>query len=359
MKIQEVNAYPLHIPLTEDAPGDNRPKVVIVEVKTADGLTGWGQAFCYWCQGAVVAAIEQGLRQHLIGEDARAIRTILKKLFQVTHIWGRYGITTYAISGVEIALWDLAGKRAGKPLCDLLGGVDNREVHAYASLVRYPEGDERIPAMAKQAKQEGYGMIKLHQHDEGSLQRVREAVGDEMPLTADINCRWRLNEAERMAFALDEYHLTWLEEPIFPPEDFETLAKLQDNTGVPLASGENLCTAFQFKQAIDAGAVTYLQPSVTKVGGIAEWLKVAALTEAASLELAPHSPYFGPGFLATLHLIAVTRQPRWVEKIYYELESPIFTRPLAFKNGTYTLPEGPGLGLEVDPQVLKTYRAKL
>ena len=103
---------------------------------------------------------------------------------------------------------------------------------------------------------------------------------------------------------------------------------------------------------------TFLQPSVIKVGGVSEFLKVATLVEAANLELAPHSPYFGPGFAASLHLIAHTGRARWIEKIYIDLESPLFTQPLRLEKGTYTLPTGPGLGADMDPHVLKEYRWK-
>jgi L-alanine-DL-glutamate epimerase-like enolase superfamily enzyme len=108
----------------------------------------------------------------------------------------------------------------------------------------------------------------------------------------------------------------------------------------------------------EEGAVSYLQPSVTKVGGITEFLKVATLAEAFNLGLAPHSPYFGPGFLATLHLIAHTAKPKWVEKIYFDLEASPFSPPLEPKNGTYTLPDGPGLGLEINQDAVKEYRMK-
>ncbi|HEX7925979.1 MAG TPA: enolase C-terminal domain-like protein, partial [bacterium] len=146
--------------------------------------------------------------------------------------------------------------------------------------------------------------------------------------------------------------------PVWPPEDFAGLSEVQNSTGVPLSSGENACTAVQFKAMIDADAVTFLQPSVIKVGGVSEFLKVAALVEAANLELAPHSPYFGPGFVASLHLIAHTARAKWIEKIYFDLESTLFNKPLKFEKGNYHLPDGPGLGLDMDPNVLKEYRVK-
>jgi L-alanine-DL-glutamate epimerase-like enolase superfamily enzyme len=187
---------------------------------------------------------------------------------------------------------------------------------------------------------------------------AREAIGPDVPLTVDINCEWSPFQAIEMADAMNEYNLYWLEEPVWPPEDFSGLAQVQGTSGVPLAAGENWCTDWQFRQAMDAAAVTFVQPSVTKVGGISEWLRVANLARINGYEMAPHSPYFGPGFAATLHLIAHTGQARWIERIYFDLELPLFTQPLAFAGGSYTLPAGPGLGVEMDWKALEPFRLK-
>lgn len=362
MKIVDVIVHHLGIPAKKSGPEVpfvwNRLEQVVVEIKTDDGLTGWGEAFAYGVARAVSATITHTLKPMLVGEDPRAVAPLTRRLFQKTHLFGRYGITTFAISGVEIALWDLAGKRAGKPLYELFGGAAATKVPAYASLVRYPEQDERIGAYAKAAVQEGYTMIKLHQVTAPSVALARLAIGESVPLTVDINCEWSTHEACRMALAMDEYDLLWLEEPIWPPEDFAALAEVQSNTGVSLSSGENACTAVQFASMIAARAVTFLQPSVIKVGGIGEFLQVANLVRVANLQLAPHSPYFGPGFVATLHLFAHTAQPRWIERFYFDLESPLFTKPLDFSEAAYTVPSGPGLGVDMDPRVLQEFRIK-
>jgi len=154
MKIIDVHATPLSIPLSD-------PKIpwfwgsfsqVIVEVKTDDGLTGYGEAFGYGVPQAVAAAVNYTLRPLLIGRDAADISGIADSLFRQTHLFGRYGVTTFAISGVDIALWDLAGKRAGLPLCALLGGAASRDVKAYASLVRYSATQTRWPLMPRRQR---------------------------------------------------------------------------------------------------------------------------------------------------------------------------------------------------------------
>jgi L-alanine-DL-glutamate epimerase-like enolase superfamily enzyme len=151
------------------------------------------------------------------------------------------------------------------------------------------------------------------------------------------------------------YDLMWLEEPIFPPEDFRALARLQAETGVAVAAGENACTAFQFHEMIGAGAARYVQPSVTKLGGVTEFRKVAALAETGVAALMPHSPYFGPGFLATLHLAAALPDPGLIEWFYLRREACLYGPAIAPDRGRFTVPSAPGLGLDPDPDVIRDY----
>ena len=136
---------------------------------------------------------------------------------------------------------------------------------------------------------------------------AREAAGDDILLMLDVNCSWAPDEALDIALQCIPYNLYWLEEPIWPPEDFEALAHLGQASETPIATGENACTVYQFQHMMETGCASFVQPSVTKVGGITEWRKVAALAEARNLQVAAHSPYFGPGLLATAHLVAAAR----------------------------------------------------
>ena len=227
----------------------------------------------------------------------------------------------------------------------------------YASLFRYGDPEAVAEATAS-ARSEGYGAVKLHEVTEESVAAAREAAGDGVPLMLDTNCPWSFAEARAMALRLKPYDLLWLEEPIFPPEDFRALARLQAETGVALAAGENACTAFQFRAMLDAGAVRYAQPSVTKVGGVTEFRKAAALAESAAAALMPHSPYFGPGFLATLHLAAALPEPGLVEWFYLKREACLYGPAIAPREGAFRVPEGPGLGAEPDAEVIKDYRLR-
>ena len=161
-----------------------------------------------------------------------------------------------------------------------------------------------------------------------------------------------------MTLKLRPYDLHWLEEPIFPPEDFAAIAKLRAGTGVAMAAGENNCTSFQFREMFAAGAVDYAQPSVTKVGGVTEFQKVAVLADSAGVTLMPHSPYFGPGFLATLQLMAARGEPGgMIERYHMDLEASLYGELVTPVKGRFVLPTGPGLGRDPDPDVIKTYGA--
>lgn len=360
MQITDVQAYHLVIPLKETAFSSpwfmKDLNQIIVEIKTDEGLTGYGESFAYFLPRAVVSAINDFLKPSFIGADPTKISFLQDQMYRQTHLAGRYGITTFAISGVDIALWDIMGKCAGLPLYRLFGGTKDKKIPAYASLPRYTDMD-KLKMAAQHAQNAGYDQIKLHQLDVESLRLVRETVGESVGLMMDINCAWSPEKALKMAREFAPYHLQWLEEPIWPPEDFRSLARLAQVSGLPLASGENACTAFQFKAMLDAEAATFIQPSVIKVGGITEWRKISALAEVYNVRIAPHSPYFGPGLLATAHLVASTPVAESVEYYYLSPEASIFKTPPKLEDGHFFLPEGPGLGIEIDDYVLEHYRA--
>ncbi len=327
---------------------------VLVRVEMDNGIVGWGDAFAYNCRASVHAAVEQMVAPVVVGQDASDIGRMMLDMQKKLHLFGRYGITLFALSGLDIALWDAAGKAAGQPLCRLLGGQVRDDIPGYASLFNY--GDpEIVAAKTRQSVDEGYGYVKLHETAVAEVAAARDAAGGDVPIMVDTNCPWTFEEARRMALAFDDFDIHWLEEPIFPPEDYPALARLRAETGVPLASGENACTAFQFRDMINAGAVDYVQPSVTKVGGVTELRKVAVLAETGGVSLMPHAPYFGPGFLATLHVMAATPNSGLAEWLYVEREACLYGEPIRPTRGNFTVPDGPGLGIDPDADVIKDY----
>ena len=364
MKITGLETIALAIPHDHGGPptgfgGSSWPRlnVLLVRLETDAGLTGWGEAFSYGCLPAVQGIIDTTIAPLVVGRDATDIAGIGYALQQNLHLFGRYGITMFGISGVDIALWDLAGKRAGLSLRELLGGPrEAPRLPGYASLLKY--GDrELVAARVSRALEEGYAAVKLHETGVEEVATARSVAGDGFALCVDTNCPWTPREAHEMARRFAPLDLYWLEEPVFPPEDFRALARLRREAGIPLAAGENACTAFQFRHMFDAGAVDFAQPSVTKVGGVSEMLKVMAIAESADVTVMPHCPYFGPGWLATLQLIAAQPSPGWVEHFHTDLEAtlyPGYVTPDA--DGRFRLPDGPGLGLEPDLDVVASYR---
>ena len=364
MIIADIRAIPLRIPFNTGAPvsrlsGQHWEALdyVLVRVELENGIVGWGEAFAYHCREAVHAAVENMVAPIAIGRDARDIAHLMTDLQHRLHLFGRYGITMFAISGLDIALWDAAGKLANQPLCQLLGGQVRTNIPGYASLFNYSD-PEMVGKKTKESVDEGFRFVKLHETGLDEVAAARNAAGENIPIMVDTNCPWTPEQAKRMALSFLDYDILWLEEPIFPPEDFAALARLRTETGIAIATGENACTAYQFKQMIDADAADYVQPSVTKVGGITEARKVAVLAEMCGVSLMPHAPYFGPGFLATLHLMAAVPNSGLAEWFYLQREACLYSGATAPENGTFKMPVGSGLGLDPDPDVIKEYADK-
>ncbi|MBC8239618.1 MAG: mandelate racemase/muconate lactonizing enzyme family protein [Alphaproteobacteria bacterium] len=365
MKIGKIETFLVKLPYTTGGDGNignmdwSTLDYVLIRIETEQGLVGWGDAFAYGASAqSVKAVVDNMLAPSLIGKDAAAVGQLSYLLQQGNHLLGRYGITMFAISGIDIALWDLAGKAAGVPLSTLLGGARRGEIPAYASLFNYSDPD-RVAEHCQRALGEGYKSIKLHETGEPEVRAARIAMGDGVPLMVDTNCPWTPWQAREKALAFKPYDLHWLEEPIFPPEDFDSLARLGIEVDIPLAAGENACTAFEFQKMIEAEAVTYIQPSVTKVGGITEFRKIIALAEVQGVTVMPHAPYFAPGLLATLHLLSTMPDECLAETFYYKtLEASLYGDAIVAKDGNITVPTGPGLGLEPDMDVIRDYAAK-
>jgi len=364
LKITRVEAIPLSIPFTYG--GDamrlgtgaswKALDFCLVKVETDAGLTGWGEAFSYTCRRATTAAVQDMIAPLAVGQDARDIAGLAARIQKQLHIFGRFGVTAFALSGLDIALWDIAGKAAGLPLHRLIGGARRESIACYASLLRYAE-PELVAKHCTQARDEGFAAVKLHEVADNAIAAARAALGPGTPLLLDVNCEWRLADALAAGRRLREHDPAWFEEPVFPPEDFAGLREVGAACGLPIASGENLCFATQFETMLAARAVQIAQPSVTKVGGVTEFLKVLALAEAHNVRVAPHSPYFGPGALATLHLIAAHLPEAWFEYFWLKAEAKLYGALLDPARGALGVPQGPGLGADPDPAVLARYRA--
>jgi D-galactarolactone cycloisomerase len=329
---------------------------LLVRVDTDDGITGWGEAFGYNVNEATRAAIETLIGPLCLGRDANRIAEVGEDLQRKLHNFGRNGPVIYGLAGIDIALWDIAGKVAGQPLHRLLGSAGRLHLTAYASLLRY--GDPQLVArITAEAVGRGYRYVKLHEIDPASVRAARESAGPDIGLMMDTNCPWTTTQAVEMTRKLKDCDLFWLEEPVWPPENYAGLAEVRRAGGIPIAAGENAGSVVDFEHMFAAGAVTYAQPSVTKIGGVTEMQKVMTLADAAGVAVVPHAPYFGPGLVATLHVLAASPRESLFERLYCDLEASLVGPLIDAVDGRMTVPQGPGLGIEPDPAVIAKYRS--
>lgn len=339
-------------PLFAGQPWD-RLEILLVRVETDDGLVGWGEAFGHAAIPATKAALDSIVAPLVVGRDAGDINALTRQVLHGVHLLGRNGPFVYAFSGVEIALWDLLGKRAGQPLWRLLGGSAPAPLDAYASLLSYGGDLELVARNTAEARARGYRHIKLHELTREAVLAAKAAAPD-AAVMLDVNCAWTPPVARGKAAAMAGEGLLWLEEPVWPPEDTAGLASLR-RYGIPLSAGENTAGLFGFRALIEAGAIDVAQPSVTKVGGVGEMKRVIALAQAHGVEVVPHSPYFGPGFVATLHLAAALIERPMIEVLWLDMEANPFDPWVRAEGGKVAVPSAPGLGCDPDPAVLARY----
>jgi L-alanine-DL-glutamate epimerase-like enolase superfamily enzyme len=245
-------------------------------------------------------------------------------------------------------------KAAQVSLASLIGSRIRESVPAYASLVRYGDSD-LVARYSDRVLSEGFPEIKLHEITLPEIRRCRSAVGPDYPMIVDVNCNWSEEFCRETIPELISMKTRWLEEPIFPPEDFRLLADLR-KTGIPIATGENACTSVQFDEILRVGAADFLQPSITKVGGISEFNKIRKLNSEHGIPFMPHSPYFGPGYLATLQMAAVEKDFELFEYLHVEPEAWLYRDMPLPENGKVQIPQGPGMGMDPDPDILEKYR---
>jgi L-alanine-DL-glutamate epimerase-like enolase superfamily enzyme len=366
MKITSAQTMVVEIPFSFPGTGEGITpfawrslEFALIRLEDDEGNVGWGEGFGYFTVDATKAMMDRLLTPRLIGAEISDIPAWNEQAQRDLHLFGRAGVSIFAISGVDIALWDLAAKRADKPLWAVLTALapaDSRRrpgpFSCYASLMRY--GDARLVASAVQdVLAAGYGAVKLHETGLTEIAAGREALGVALPLSVDVNCQWTAGFVQSNRARLQELSLAWLEEPIFPPEDFAGLARLR-SPELALAAGENWGTAWHFECSGDA--VDIWQPSVTKVGGISEYLKIIDVASRRGRRLIPHCPYFGPGYFATLHLAAACDVMDNIEVLWAQPDAWLCEVESLRDKAAVAVPQAHGLGFEPDSSVLDRYR---
>ena len=361
MIIAKIEAYPLRIPFGTGAalPGPSRPAGVtslLVRVTTDEGHEGWGEAFGF--EGAAVTrrALEDLVAPLCAGQDATRIGPLTRQVQEKLHVFGRGGAVMHALSAVDTALWDIAGKAAGMPLHRLLGGGGGQDLPCYASLDPYGDDPAAVRAAVRHALGAGFTHLKLHERDPATVRAAREEAGPGTGLMLDVNCPWTLPQAMAKAEEFRDLRLKWLEEPLWPPEDYAGLARLRAVCGIPLAAGENVHTFLDFCRLMDAGAVDFVQPSPAKMGGVTELRNVFQVAAARNVTVLPHSFYHGPGLLAAVHATAALgTTDSMIEWRYTDLRAHVYGDAVKPRDGRIQVPQGPGLGADPDPEILRRY----
>jgi D-galactarolactone cycloisomerase len=385
MKIVDVNAVWLHCPIpyerqhVSDFGRIASFDMTLVSVTTENGMVGYGEAKAAVGSSGVCAAlvtcVREELRPILLGRDARRITELWERMYngprdhyalergRAFPVLGRRGLTVAAISGVDMALWDLHGKALGRPIVDLIGGPCRDTMPAYAS--GGWAGVEGIGAQLAGYVERGFGAVKMRVgvmdgSVAASVARVRaarEALGPEVGIAVDAHGTYSVPEAKQFCRGVEDAGLMWFEEPI-SADDRRGTAEVRAATSIPIAAGESEFTRFDFRDLIELRAVDVLQPDLAICGGLTEGLRIAALAGTHQLALAPHIWGSALSFMAGLHLAFATPAATILEfslganPLLHELVA----ERIVCANGRIAAPDRPGLGVTPQEAFIEQYR---
>ncbi|MFE5836598.1 mandelate racemase/muconate lactonizing enzyme family protein [Arthrobacter sp. NPDC056493] len=345
---------PLAVPISDAKvfTGRQKPMTEVVflfaEITTEQGHTGLGFSYSKRAGGPAQYAHAKEVAEGIIGEDPNDIGKLYTKLLWAGASVGRSGVATQALAAIDIALYDLKAKRAGLPLAKLLGSYRD-SVQTYNTSGGFLNATlDEVKARATQSVEEGIGGIKIKvglpdtREDLRRVAGIREHIGWDVPLMVDANQQWDRATALRMGRQLEEFNLIWIEEPL-DAYDFEGHAHLAQVLDTPIATGEMLASVAEHKGLIAANGCDIIQPDAPRVGGITQFLRLAALADERGLGLAPH-------FAMEIHLHLAAAYPRepWVE--HFDWLDPLFNERLETKDGRMIVPDRPGLGVSLSDQ---------
>ncbi|MBX6746704.1 MAG: mandelate racemase/muconate lactonizing enzyme family protein [Acetobacteraceae bacterium] len=370
MKIVEIKAYPSSFPLPKE--GGVRLGIgqavkrdcVMVKVTTEDGIVGWGESHHGRAHTAIAKLIETTLSQLIMGMDAADTTGIWAKIYK--YQLGSHGMgaaCAMAMSGIDMALWDIKGKAVGWPLYRLLGG-SARPVAAYAGGVAlgYQPPAQLIDEVQPHVEA-GYKAVKLRvgdtvRDDIARMEAVRNAFGDGLAILTDANTGYGIADVRQVMPVMDTLNIGWLEEP-FPAHDHHHYAQARGYGRTPLAAGENHFTRFEFTRVLEDGAITIWQPDLSKCGGITEALRIAAMASAFKIPINPHSSMTGVNQAASIHLLAAIENAGYFEADVSRnnlFRDKLGSEPWRIRRDGTVLPlEKPGIGVEVDEEFLKAH----
>jgi len=373
VKITDVEAIVLRQAVVNEGIADGSQDDLVVRIHTDEGITGIGEVDSSpeLVQALVQApsshAVAVSLRDVLIGEDPLDVERLWHKMYRGLIYFGRRGIAIHAISGLDIALWDIKGKALGKPVCELLGTPRRDRVRAYASMLM-PDTTVEVTEAITALKEQNFTAVKLgwgplgqdSKQDVALAAAAKEAAGEGVEIMIDSGLGY-VADAKRAIEVAREYEqigIYWLEEP-FEPDEYEAYAELADTVDIRVTAGEQDATWWGFRELIDRAHVDLVQPDVTRCGGITETLRIAELAHSQGKETVPHAWKSGIIKAASLHCNAVMPDGIWQE--YCVADTPI-AKTLTVQrlpieaDGCVAVPTAPGLGVDLDEDVLESLR---
>jgi len=344
--------------------------IMLLKIETDEGIDGWGE--CFGPAFAHKAIIENYYKPFLIGVNPLDRVKIWDDLYNLFRDHGQAGLSIESLSGIDIALWDIAGKYFNQPVWQLLGGQRRETITPYATgLYLREEGNplEYMPQEALGYIEQGFKGLKMKvgfgiDNDIANIKAVREAIGEEPFLAIDANHAYDVSTAIKLAWAVEEYNIAWFEEPVIP-EDIEGYKKVRDASSIPISGGEAHFTRYGFNRLLANGCVDIAQPDACVTGGISEVMKISVLCSVHGTRLIPHVwgsaialhtainlcfalPDMPPSLFTEDMLLEYDRTPN----IFREM---LAGKPLEVKDGYVYPTEGPGLGLEIDEDLIKKY----
>jgi L-rhamnonate dehydratase len=370
MHITDVETIVLRLPTIEMI-ADGTQDALLVRVHTDEGLTGLGEvdASPEVIRAAIQApashALCSGLRELLIGQDPLQVRRLWDRMYRGSIFFGRRGPAVMAMSGIDIALWDIVGQATGRPVYDALGGKYHEKVRAYASTLM-PHTPKEAAAEATRWAEAGFTAIKFGWGGFGTasdggislVRAIREAVGEKIDILVDVGFNWEPSAALEYARRLEEYRPFWIEEP-FWPDDKQAYARLADAIDTRVAAGEEETTRWAFRELIDHGHVDVVQPDVSRAGGFTEVQRIAEIAADSGRPCVPHAWSTGILKAATLHMNAAIPNALLMEFCVWEspLNNELTECPLWIdKNGDVEVPCVPGLGVQLRQNIVDRYR---
>jgi len=377
LTIADVRVHVLEAPLTEpfhwSFNGTSVRAACIVEVVADDGTTGWGECFG---PAPLNAAIVSAYARRLIGADALATDAIWQDLYGAYRDQGQKGLAISALSGVDIALWDLKGKHFGVPVHRLLGGPLRTSVRAYATgTYRVEHGDplEYVVDEVAGYVEQGFHAAKLKigfdvDADVALIRAVRKRVGPKPRLMLDANHGYDAIEAIALGRAVADQDIDWFEEPVIP-EDLMSYREVRQGQPIPVAGGECEFTRWGFREVLTSRSMDIIQPDTCAAGGISECKKIADMAAAFGVRYVPHVWGTGIALAASLQLLAVLphsplrltpREPLLeFDRSEHPFRQAVLMQPIEHVQGVVQIPDGPGLGIEVNREALREFAAPI